>query len=135
MAYTPTERQREVLDFLRREPANVRRVAGEFGIRSQDAGRVLAALERHGLAEYRYAEPPALWHAKPAEPVYCHSCKQRHEPPVAAVETRTSWAGIISTWVVGECQNRHCYCGRPTADCSQAGCRHPVALDIVRRGE
>lgn len=42
-----TARQREVLEFLREEPgANVRRVAGEFGMRSQDAGRVLRALER-----------------------------------------------------------------------------------------
>lgn len=58
-----TLRQTQVLMFLMQEPgANVRRVAGELGIRSQDAGRVLCALERKGLSRFLVSSQRAGWY-------------------------------------------------------------------------
>ena len=49
-----TQRQSQVLAFVRGEnPTHADRVAGEFGWRSQDAGRVLKSLERKGLIRFR----------------------------------------------------------------------------------
>lgn len=51
-----TPRQRETLDLIAREPyIGPRRVAGEFGLRSQDAGRTIKSLERAGLIEFALA--------------------------------------------------------------------------------
>lgn len=53
-----TERQEQVIGLLAREsPVSPQRVAGEFGMRSQDAGRVLSALERKGVVEFVTGPP------------------------------------------------------------------------------
>jgi DNA-binding MarR family transcriptional regulator len=53
-----TEAQRQVLALVAAEgPIGPRRVAGEFGWRSQDAGRVLRALDRKGLIRFVYESP------------------------------------------------------------------------------
>lgn len=51
-----------VLRFLRETDERVvhtRRVAGELGVRAQDAGRVLAALERDGRVVFDYSQRTA----------------------------------------------------------------------------
>lgn len=48
-----TTRQTQVLELLKNEPViGPRRVAGALDMRAQDAGRVLAGLERAGLVEF-----------------------------------------------------------------------------------
>lgn len=72
---------------------------------------------------------------------YCLACKRYHEGPVAPPsESRQSPLVGIVRIAVGECPNPHCYCGRPIHGeahnrCSQAGCQHPIALEIARKGE
>lgn len=55
MCFTPsmTTRQQAALDLIDREGVvSPRRLAGEYGLRSQDAGRTLRSLERHGVVEF-----------------------------------------------------------------------------------
>lgn len=55
MSVRLTPNQRRVLDFIFAEgKVNCRQVAGEFGMRSQDAGRTLISLERKGLVRPDY---------------------------------------------------------------------------------